>query len=126
MCDAICRNTNLPCTNRHRWVIPNSMCGHPFMDKDYFYVAGRSVRLCEGHAISWFARCKRRLTLKLIDGGYLSAFNKYKYGSAVLRNGDGIYNKTPRLAPKWVGISAVKGRPPEGLIEQLKQLERRT
>ena len=118
MCDAINRKTNKQCTKTSRWTIPNTLAGHLVMDKDYFMLSGRPVHLCHGHANSWFARCKRGLTLKLMDGGYLSAYNTHKYGSVVIDREDGIYGEKPTIARSWRQVTEVRGHPSEQIKKE--------
>ena len=82
-CEAISRKTNQRCPHKCSTQIPSILAGHFVLDRDYFSVEGRPVHLCKGHASSWWKRQRRLLTIRLIDGGYLSAYNQYGYGSTV-------------------------------------------
>jgi len=82
-CEAIARKTNGRCPHRCRWILKPVLAGHFALDGRQFAVYGRRVHLCAGHHNSFLARQKRLLSVRLIDGGYLSAYNRHGYGQLV-------------------------------------------
>jgi len=120
-CDAKCRKTGKRCPNRCRCQIPNTISSHCIMDAKWFRVAGRPVNLCVGHDRSFHVRAKRLLTLALVDGGHLSPYNPYGYGSVVIGQ-DRIDFKVSDFKikiPKAWGVIGAEGKVPEGLLERL-------
>ena len=119
-CEAVCRKSNTRCPHMSRWEIPSLLAGHLVMDRKQFTVYGRPVRLCVGHKLSWGARQRRLLTLKLIDGGYLSAYNRYGYGSIVTEAERIDFTVTAKLAiPKAWGAKKWQGNVPAVVVEAL-------
>lgn len=115
-CEAKCRKTGDRCPHRCSSQVPNTIAGRMVYDADYFQVSGRPVRLCEGHMRSFLARRHRGLTLPLIDGGHLSAYNHHGYGSVVFGQDrirlDG--SERMRVVPAW-GVIRHTGKVPERL-----------
>lgn len=67
------------CTRRSTWKFPNIHSGTGIGVDDWKY--GRSVNLCNQHARPFN---KDKTPIRLIHGGYLQPYNKYKYGYVVL------------------------------------------
>lgn len=82
-CEAVSRKTGERCPHACCSQFPNTLASHNIADGKQFTVHGRPVHLCRGHANSAYARLKRGLTVRLIDGGYLSAYNPHGFGSIV-------------------------------------------
>lgn len=119
-CEAISRKTNERCPHKCCTQIPSTLAGHFVMDKKFFLVNGRPVHLCSGHSHSFWQRCKRLLTVKLIGGGYLSPYNRYGYGSIVTTSERIDFATVPRLViPEVWGPVKWRGRVPPRIAEAL-------
>jgi len=119
-CEALIRGTKQRCPHRCRFQIPNILAGHFVMDKEYFEVYGRPVHLCYGHWRHWHARQKRLLTVALIDGGYLSAYNHHAYGSIVTAHERIDFKQPSSQVPKEWGVDEWKGNVPDLVRKALK------
>ena len=116
-CEAVSRKTNQRCPHRATSRIPSTLAAHTVCDGNAFRVQGREAYLCTTHYRSFNLRAKRILSLKLIDGGYLSPYNETGYGS-VISNCERIDFAHPDnvgLAPAW-GPLECRGNVPEHLI----------
>lgn len=83
-CEAIVRGTKTRrCPHRCCCQIPNTLAHHCVMDGNQFSINGRPVHLCRSHQRHFDRRQRRLLSVRLIDGGYLSAYNRHGYGSIV-------------------------------------------
>jgi hypothetical protein len=122
-CEAKSRKTGLQCNHLCTSQVPNTIAGHFVMDKDYFSVNGREVRLCEGHWRSWHHRAKRLLTLPLIDGGHLSPYNQHGYGSVVIKQDRIDFVSMAKITiPKAWGVIEMRGNVPE-IFHKLPKFE---
>jgi len=112
-CEAKCRKTGKQCPHRCTSQISNTIAGHMVMDADYFQVIGRPARLCDGHHRSFTVRARRLLSLPLIDGGHLSPYNEYGYGSVVVaQDRVDFKNGKVTIPAKW-GVIGMAGKVPE-------------
>jgi hypothetical protein len=119
MCDAISRKTNKRCPHKS-WAarVPNVLASHNVCDGNQHCVEGVPVELCRGHARSWDSRRRRGLTLKLINGGYLSAYNKHKYGSIVLSTDHPDLDVVLKVPKVWSKVTRTSGNVPPHVAEQ--------
>lgn len=126
-CEALSRKTNDRCPHRCRSIITPVLAGHFACDGRQYVVYGRAVHLCEGHRNSFFARSKRLLSVRLIGGGYLSAYNRYGYGQIVTTTEriDWDAPGTLRVPTAW-GPMAWTGRVPEEVARRLGLQEHAT
>lgn len=118
-CEAISRKTGERCPHLARAVIPNTLAGHFVADAEYFQVEGRPVHLCKGHSSSWWARRKRLLSVRLCDGGYLSAYNSHGYGSVVSVHERIDFDRKITIPKGWPAVSW-RGRVPEKVAAALR------
>lgn len=119
-CEARCRKSGKQCPHRCNTQIPSTIAGHCVLDEKYFQVSGRPARLCASHARSWYSRAKRLQTLALIEGGHISPFNKYGYGSIIIAQDRLNFDGEERaMIPKMWGIIGWSGNVPEGLLQRL-------
>ena len=120
-CEAISRKTNERCPHRCRSQVPNILASHNVADGQQFAVYGRPVHLCAGHASHWWARLRRGLSVRLIEGGYLSAYNRHKYGSIVTTRERIDWDTARKLTvPQlWPAVSWT-GRVPEHVARALR------
>lgn len=120
-CEAVSRKTGERCPHICRVQLPNTMASHNVLDGNQFCVHGRPVHLCFGHARSFEHRKCRGFTVKLIDGGYVSAFNRYGVGSVVqsAELPDLSGTVTMKVPTAW-GVVAWCGNVPDDVRRRLK------
>lgn len=113
-CEGVSRRTGGRCSHQSTCRVPNTLAAHLVCDGDYYQVHGRPVHLCRGHADSWWSRRRRLLSIKLIEGGYLSPYNRYGYGSIVTAHERIDFARKVTIPRAW-GATQCEGRVPEAV-----------
>lgn len=120
-CEAVARKTGKRCPHNCRVQLPNTMAAHNVLDGNQFCVHGRPVHLCHGHARSFERRKRRGLTVKLIDGGYVSAYNQYGFGSVVqIAERPDLSGAVTMTVPAAWGVVTSCGKVPDEVRRRLK------
>ncbi len=116
-CEAVSRKTNERCPHKCCCQIPSTLANHCVMGASYYSVTGRPVHLCRSHSRSFTVRQKRLLSVRLIDGGYISAFNKHGYGTIVTVHERIDFSSALKLkVPRAWGPVEWKGNIPHAVV----------